>query len=127
MKDKKLLTAVLLLPVTLLFVGAAVAASLTAAQAAGNVPIAQDAQAETCVEIPIELELSATDTDNDIVLYQLTEQPRLGTAKIEGSTLTYSPDTKTGRDRFRSPQWMRTATQPSLRRSWLQSPKTAPG
>ena len=100
MKDKKLLTAVLLLPVTLLFFGAAVAASLTAAQAAGNVPIAHDAQAETCVEIPIELELSATDTDNDIVLYQLTEQPRLGTAKIEGSTLTYSPGTKTGRDRF---------------------------
>ena len=102
MKDKKLLTAVLLLPVTLLFFGAAVAASLTVAQAAGNVPIAQDAQVETCVEIPIELELSATDTDNDIVLYQLTEQPRLGTAKIEGSTLPSSPGTKTGRGRFTS-------------------------
>ena len=100
MRDKKLLAAVLLLPITLLFVGAAVAASLTEAQAAGGAPVAQAAEAETCVEIPIELTLHASDAENDIVLYQLTEQPRLGTAKIEGSTLTYSPGSKTGKDRF---------------------------
>ena len=100
MKDKKLLTAVLLLPVTLLFVGAALAASLTVAQAAGNVPVAQAVEAETCIDIPIELSLSAADTDNDVVLYQLTEEPRLGTAKIEGNILTYSPGHKTGKDRF---------------------------
>ena len=90
----------LLLPITLLFVGAAVAASLTEAQAAGGAPVAQAAEAETCVEIPIELTLHASDAENDIVLYQLTEQPCLGTAKIEGSTLTYSPGSKTGKDRF---------------------------
>ena len=100
LKDKKLLTAAILLPVTLLFVGAALAASLTVAQAAGNAPIAQEVEAETCVEIPIEVTLSATDMDGDIVLYQLTEQPRLGSAKIEGSTLTYAPGPETGKDRF---------------------------
>ena len=89
-----------LLPVTLLFVGAALAASLTVAQAAGNVPVAQAVEAETCIDIPIELPLSAADTDNDVVLYQLTEEPRLGTAKIEGNILTYSPGHKTGKDRF---------------------------
>ena len=99
-KDKKLLAAAVLLPVTLLFLGAAVAASLPAAQAAEGVPIAQDAEAETCVDIAIEVELNASDPDNDIVLYQLTEQPRLGTAKIEGNVLTYTPGDKAGTDKF---------------------------
>lgn len=99
-KDKKLLAAAVLLPVTLLFLGAAVAASLPAAQAAEGVPIAQDAEAETCVGIAIEVELNASDPDNDIVLYQLTEQPRLGTAKIEGNVLTYTPGDKAGTDKF---------------------------
>lgn len=98
--DKKLLTALILLPVTLLFMIAAVASSLSIAAAAGNVPMVQAVQAETCVEIPIEVELQAMDTDQDIVLYQLTEQPRLGTAQIEGSVLCYTPSVKAGKDQF---------------------------
>ena len=52
------------------------------------------------MDISIEAALSATDADNDIVLYQLTERPRLGTAQIEGSTLRYTPGHKAGRDSF---------------------------
>ena len=90
----------ILLPVTILIMAAAIASSLSTASAAGNVPVAQVIQAETYVEIPIEVELQAMDTDNDIVLYQLTEEPRLGTAKIQGSTLSYSPSAKAGKDKF---------------------------
>lgn len=90
----------ILLPVTILIMAAAIASSLSTASAAGNVPVAQVIQAETYVEIPIEVELQAMDTDNDIVLYQLTEEPRLGTAKIQGSTLSYSPGAKAGKDKF---------------------------
>ncbi len=90
----------ILLPVTILIMAAAIASSLSTASAAGNVPVAQMIQAETYVEIPIEVELQAMDMDNDIVLYQLTEEPRLGTAKIQGSTLSYSPSAKAGKDKF---------------------------
>ena len=61
------------------------------AQAADNAPVVQPVTAQTCVDIAVEAELSAADADNDVVLYQLTEKPRLGTAKIEGSTLYYTP------------------------------------
>lgn len=90
----------ILLPVTILIMAAAIASSLSTASAAGNVPVAQMIQAETYVEIPIEVELQAMDMDNDIVLYQLTEESRLGTAKIQGSTLSYSPSAKAGKDKF---------------------------
>lgn len=79
---------------------AAIASSLSTASAAGNIPIAQEIEAETYVEIPIEIELQAMDTDNDIVLYQLTEEPRLGTANIQGNILSYSPGAKAGKDKF---------------------------
>lgn len=98
--DKKLLTAIILLPVTLLFMAAAFLSSLPIAAAAGSVPMVQPVQAQTCVEIPIEVELQAMDTDQDIVLYQLTEQPRLGTAQIQGNILSYQPGEKAGNDRF---------------------------
>lgn len=90
----------ILLPVTILIMIAAIASSLSTASAAGNIPIAQSIEAETYVEIPIEVELQAMDTDNDIVLYQLTEEPRLGTASIQGSILSYSPGAKAGKDKF---------------------------
>ncbi|MDO5142216.1 MAG: S-layer homology domain-containing protein [Eubacteriales bacterium] len=99
-KDKKLLTAALLLMVTIVFVWTALCAGLPSAQAAGNAPVAQPVEAETCIEVAIELALAAADPDRDVVLYQLTERPRLGTATIEGSTLTYTPGAKSGRDRF---------------------------
>lgn len=98
--DKRLWTAVILLPVTILILLAAISSSLSTASAAGNIPIAQEIEAETYVEIPIEIELQATDTDNDIVLYQLTEEPRLGTASIQGNMLSYSPGSKAGKDKF---------------------------
>lgn len=98
--DKKLLTAAILLPVTVLFLAAALASSLSTASAVGNVPMVQPIQAETYVEIPIEVELQAMDTDNDIVLYQLTEEPRFGTAQIQGNVLCYSPSAKAGKERF---------------------------
>lgn len=79
---------------------AAIASSLSTASAVGNIPIAQEIKAETYVEIPIEIELQAMDTDNDIVLYQLTEEPRLGTANIQGNMLSYSPGAKAGKDKF---------------------------
>lgn len=97
--DKRLLAAALLLPVTIFLLGAALFSALPAG-AAGNVPVVPDLEAETCVRIMIEVELEGTDADNDIVLYQLTEQPRLGDARIEGTTLTYTPGDKTGKDRF---------------------------
>lgn len=98
--DKRLWTAVILLPITILIMAAAIASSLSTAFAAGNIPIAQEIKAETYVEIPIEIELQAMDTDNDIVLYQLTEEPRLGTASIQGNILSYSPGAKAGKDKF---------------------------
>ena len=98
--DKRLWTAVILLPITILIMAAAIASSLSTASAAGNIPIAQEIKAETYVEIPIEIELQAMDTDNDIVLYQLTEEPRLGTANIQGNILSYSPGAKAGKDKF---------------------------
>ncbi len=90
----------ILLPITILIMAAAIASSLSTASAAGNIPIAQEIKAETYVEIPIEIELQAMDTDNDIVLYQLTEEPRLGTASIQGNMLSYSPGAKAGKDKF---------------------------
>lgn len=90
----------ILLPITILIMAAAIASSLSTASAAGNIPIAQEIEAETYVEIPIEIELQAMDTDNDIVLYQLTEEPRLGTANIQGNILSYSPSAKAGKDKF---------------------------
>ena len=98
--DKRLWTAVILLPITILIMAAAIASSLSTASAAGNIPIAQEIKAETYVEIPIEIELQAMDTDNDIVLYQLTEEPGLGTANIQGNILSYSPGAKAGKDKF---------------------------
>lgn len=90
----------ILLPITILIMAAAIASSLSTASAAGNIPIAQEIEAETYVEIPIEIELQAMDTDNDIVLYQLTEEPRLGTAHIQGNILSYTPGAKAGKDKF---------------------------
>lgn len=97
--DKRLLTAAILLPVTIFLLGAALFSGRTAG-AAGAVPAVPNLEAETCVGIAIEVELQGTDADSDIVLYQLTEQPRLGEAHIEGTTLSYKPGAKTGKDRF---------------------------
>jgi len=101
LKDKKLILTTFLLPVTVLFSGAALATNWRpVAAAVGAAPSVQAAEAETYVGIPIEISLAAIDADSDIVLYQLTEQPRLGTASINGNTLTYTPGQKAGKDKF---------------------------
>ncbi len=100
MKDKKLIAAALLLPVTVFFSGAALAVSQKPAEVSSSAPSVQAIEAETYVGIAINIELSAVDTANDVVLYQVTEQPRLGTAVINGGTLHYTPGQRTGKDKF---------------------------
>lgn len=99
MKNRQIRIITVLLATVLAYAGLIGAAAVTA-QAADNAPVVQPVTAQTCVDIAVEAELSATDADNDVVLYQLTEKPRLGTAKIEGSTLYYTPGHKAGRDSF---------------------------
>ena len=90
MKNRQIRIIAVLLATVLAYAGLIGAAAVTA-QAADNAPVVQPVTAQTCVDIAVEAELSAADADNDVVLYQLTEKPRLGTAKIEGSTLYYTP------------------------------------
>lgn len=99
MKNRQIRIIAVLLTTVLAYAGLIGAAAVTA-QAADNAPVVQPVTAQTCVDIAVEAELSAADADNDVVLYQLTEKPRLGTAKIEGSTLYYTPGRKAGRDSF---------------------------
>ena len=110
MKNRQIRIIAVLLATVLAYAGLIGAAAVTA-QAADNAPVVQPVTAQTCVDIAVEAELSATDADNDVVLYQLTEKPRLGTAKIEGSTLYYTP----GRILHTGPQ-SRTRQLPLYRR-----------
>lgn len=80
---------------------AAVAVSDTATESQSKgIPVVQPIEAAAFTEIAIEVSLSGTDADNDILLYQLTEAPRLGEVAIEGATLYYMPGKKTGTDKF---------------------------
>jgi len=101
LNDKKLIAAALLLPVTLIFAGAVLATGNQPPEGVNNAaPSVQPIETETYVNIPIEVELSATDSENDVVLYQLTEQPRLGSASISDGVLHYAPGQRTGKDKF---------------------------
>lgn len=67
----------------------------------GNAPVVSPIAGETYAGVYLELPLAATDSDGDAVLFKLVDAPRRGTAKIDGSTLQYTPtDTKTGTDKF---------------------------
>lgn len=79
---------------------AAFAASDTQVAQSKGIPVVRPLEATTFTEIAIEVTLSATDADNDVLLYQLTEAPRLGEVRIEGTTLYYTPGKKTGTDKF---------------------------
>ena len=94
MKNRQIRIIAVLLATVLAYAGL-IGASAVTAQAADNAPVVQPVTAQTCVDIAVEARLSATDVYNDVVLYQLTEKPRLGTAKIEGSTLYYTPQSRT--------------------------------
>ena len=100
MKDRRLLTAALLLPLTVLLLFAALADGAASAGAAGAQPQVQDIAFETCVGASAEAALSAQDADGDVVLFQLTERPRLGTAEIEDDRIIYTPGARTGKDEF---------------------------
>ena len=100
MKDRRLLTAALLLPLTVLLLFAALASGAASAGAAGAQPQVQDIAFETCVGASTEAALSAQDADGDVVLFQLTERPRLGTAEIEDDRIIYTPGARTGKDEF---------------------------
>ncbi|WP_418656536.1 S-layer homology domain-containing protein [Agathobaculum sp.] len=100
MKDRRLLTAALLLPLTVLLLFAALAGGAASAGAAGAQPQVQDIAFETCVGASTEAALSAQDADGDVVLFQLTERPRLGTAEIEDDRIIYTPGARTGKDEF---------------------------
>ena len=98
LKDRRLLTAALLLPLTVLLLFAALADGAASAGAAGAQPQVQDIAFETCVGASTEAALSAQDADR--VLFQLTERPRLGTAEIEDDRIIYTPGARTGKDEF---------------------------
>lgn len=67
----------------------------------GSAPIAAAVQGETYDGVYVELPLSAKDVDGDSVIFKLVDAPRLGTAKIDGKTLQYTPtEGKTGTDKF---------------------------
>lgn len=69
--------------------------------ATGNAPVALEVTGETYVGVYIEVPLSATDADGDAVVYKLVDDPRLGSASIDGGTLKYTPkDDTTGTDKF---------------------------
>ncbi len=124
MKNRQIRIIAVLLATVLAYAGLIGAAAVTA-QAADNAPVVQPVTAQTCVDIAVEAELSAADADNDVVLYQLTEKPRLGTAKIEGSTLYYTPGRKAGRAST-IPPWMPRETQHSLPLSRLRLKRIRP-
>ena len=123
MKNRQIRIIAVLLATVLAYAGL-IGASAVTAQAADNAPVVQPVTAQTCVDIAVEAELSATDADNDVVLYQLTEKPRLGTAKIEGSTLYYTPGRKATASAI--PPWMPRAIQRSLPLSRLKSKRIRP-
>lgn len=100
LKDKKPMLAALFLPITLIFSGAAIVTEFMPTALSATAPSVASIEAETCVDIPIEIPLSAANNNENIALYQLTEQPKLGAAVIENNVLVYSPGTKTGTDKF---------------------------
>ena len=125
MKNRQIRIIAVLLATVLAYAGLIGAAAVTA-QAADNAPVVQPVTAQTCVDIAVEARLSATDADNDVVLYQLTEKPRLGTAKIEGSTLYTHRAAKPDATASAIPPWMPRAIQRSLPLSRLKSKRIRP-
>ena len=105
MKNRQIRIIAVLLATVLAYAGLIGAAAVTA-QAADNAPVVQPVTAQTCVDIAVEAELSATDADNDVVLYQLTEKPRLGAARSKGSTLHYTLVAKPDATASTIPPWM---------------------
>lgn len=100
MKDRKLQLSLAMLLIAALFTCGAVAVGTMPVLANGAAPVVQPLQGATVPGVAIELPLTATDADNDVQLFQLTEQPRLGAASIDGQTLVYMPGEKTGTDKF---------------------------
>lgn len=116
----------LLLPLTVLLLFAALAGGAASAGAAGAQPQVQDIAFETCVGASTEAALSAQDADGDVVLFQLTERPRLGTAGSRTTASSIRP--ARARERMNSAILRWTRREMPLHRQRLRSAsgKTGP-
>lgn len=84
------------------FAGAFWGAEIPAAAAQENrAPTAAPAEGETYPGVLLEITLTATDPDGDTMMLRLVDQPRMGTAVIDGNKLQYIPrEDRTGTDKF---------------------------
>lgn len=81
--------------------GAETTVTISVGQEKNKPPTAEDVTAETYENVYIEIPLSATDPENDVVTYQILDTPKLGTAKISGNKAQYTPiEGKKGLDQF---------------------------
>lgn len=75
--------------------------AILTATAWGAAPVVQSVSQSTIADVAITFDLAATDSDGDAVRFQLVDAPRMGTVKLEGSTLCYTPAAgKTGIEKF---------------------------
>ena len=64
-------------------------------------PVASTVSATTSEDSPVEIQLTATDVDEDDLTYSVVSAPEHGTVSISGSTATYTPEANyNGSDSF---------------------------
>lgn len=63
-------------------------------------PTVKEISAQTFEGVMIELPLTATDPDGDSIILKIIDVPKLGTASINSNKLQYTPNKKTGTDKF---------------------------
>lgn len=68
--------------------------------ATGSAPSVAPIDEETYTNVAIEIPLAATDPDGDAVIFKIAQSPKYGTAIIDGGTLVYTPNGKTGTEKF---------------------------
>lgn len=100
LKDRKFLTAALVLPLTAVLLLSALSVSVLSAGAADAAVQVHEVRLETCLGASTGCTLRADSTGTDTFRFQLTERPRLGTANIQNDKLIYTPGAHTGTDRF---------------------------
>ena len=100
LRTGKYLAALLLLPLSVLLFASALTGGFPSAGAADAAVQVGTVRLETCVGASTGCTLRVENADAEIVLFQLTERPRLGSAKIENDALLYTPGEHTGTDRF---------------------------
>ena len=60
--------------------------------AVNKAPVAEDLFVETMENQPVEIELLATDPDDDLLTFEIVIEPEHGTLECEGSLCTYTPN-----------------------------------